>query len=131
MNYVDKVLYKVKISPNNLLPYLLCLTVHVIKKLTFNRHTTGTGTDSLHGCLYEHSNVYCGLPCGGMLVSSVLFANDTVLLAESAEDMKRSLQCLQPWCEEWSVELNGEKSALMHMKNRRVDRCAATFKMSL
>ena len=29
-----------------------------------------------------------------------------------------------------SVEINWEKSALMHMRNRRVDRCAATFKMS-
>ena len=54
------------------------------------------GTDSIRGCLYERSNVYCGVLCGGMLVSSVLFADVTVLLAESAEDMRRSLQCLQP-----------------------------------
>ena len=65
-----------------------------------------------------------------MLVSSVLFADDTVLLAESAEDMRRSPQYLQHWCEEWSMEINGEKSALMHMRNRRVDRCAAIFKTS-
>ena len=128
MNYVDKVLYKVKISPNNLLPYLFCLTVHVIKKLTFNRARVQT----VHTDACMNIVMYTvAFQCGGVLVSSVLFANDTVLLAESAEDMKRSLQCLQPWCEEWSVELNGEKSALMHMKNRRVDRCAATFKMSL
>ena len=48
-------------------------------------------TDSIHGCLYERSNVYCGVLCSGMLVSSVLFADDTVLLAESAEDMRRSM----------------------------------------
>ena len=29
----------------------------------------------------------CGVLCQGMLVSSLLFADDTVLLAESAEDM--------------------------------------------
>ena len=96
----------------------------------FNKRSTGMGTDSLRRCLYKHSNVYCGGLCGGMLVSSVLFADDTVLLAESAEDMRRSLQCLQPWCEEWSVEINGEKSALIHMSNKRVDRCVDTFKMS-
>ena len=69
----------------------------------------------------------CGALCGGMRVSSLLFADDTVLLAESAEDMRRSLQCLQSWCEEWSMEINGEKSAMMHMRKRRVDRCAATW----
>ena len=36
----------------------------------------------------------CGL-CGGMLVSSLLFTDDIVLLAESAEDMRRSLQCVR------------------------------------
>ena len=58
-------------------------------------------------CLYINSLVSelkgrdCGVLCGGMLVSSLLFADDTVLLAESAENMRRSLQSLQSWCEEW------------------------------
>ena len=73
----------------------------------------------------------CGVRCGGMLVSSLLFADDTVLLAESAEDMKRSLQCLQSWCEEWSVEINVEKSAMMHMRKRRVNRCSVTFEIGV
>ncbi len=42
---------------------------------------------------------------------SLLFADNTVMLAESAEDMRKSLQCLQTWCEEWSVEINVEKTA--------------------
>ena len=36
----------------------------------------------------------CGVLCCGMQVSSLLFADDTVLLAENAEDIRRSLQCL-------------------------------------
>ena len=50
----------------------------------------------------------------------MLFADDTVLLAEKAVDMKRNLQCLQSWCEERSVEINVEKSVMMHMRKRRV-----------
>ena len=73
----------------------------------------------------------CGVLCQGMLVSSLLFADDTVLLAESAEDMRKSLQCLQSWCEEWSVRINVEKSAMMHIRKKRVDRCAATFKIGM
>ena len=50
------------------------------------------------------------------VVPGLLFADDTALLAESADDMRKSLQCLQSWCEKWSVEKNVEKSAVMHMK---------------
>ena len=73
----------------------------------------------------------CGVVCGGMLVSSLLFVDDTVFLAENAEDMRRSLQCLQSWCEEWSMEINVEKSDMMYMRKKRVDRCAATFKIGM
>ena len=47
---------------------------------------------------------------------SLLFADDTALLAGNAEDMKRSPQCLQAWHEGWSVKANVEKSAVMHMR---------------
>ena len=47
--------------------------------------------------------------CGEIMVPGLLFADDTVLLAESADDMRKSLQCLQRWCEKWSVEINVKK----------------------
>ena len=61
----------------------------------------------------------CGVLCGGM--PSLLFADDTALLAENAKIMRRSLQCLQAWCERRSVEINMMKSAVMHMRKRGVD----------
>ena len=39
------------------------------------------------------------------MVPGLLFADDRALLAESADDMRKSLQCLQSWCEKWSVEM--------------------------
>ena len=51
----------------------------------------------------------CGVVCGEIMVPGLLFADDTVLLAESADDMRKSLQCLQRWCEKWSVEINVKK----------------------
>ena len=48
---------------------------------------------------------------------SLLFADDKALLAENAENMRRSLQCLQAWCERWSVEINVMKSAVIHNNN--------------
>ena len=34
-------------------------------------------------------------------------------------------------CEEWSVEINVEKSAMIHMRKKRVDRCAAAFNIDM
>ena len=67
--------------------------------------------------------------CGEVLVPGLLFADDTTLMAESDEEMKKSLQCLQSWCEKWSVEINVGKSAGMHMRKRGVDRCSSIFQI--
>ena len=56
------------------------------------------------------------------MVSSLLFVNDTALLAENVEDMKRS-----PLYEKWSVEINEEKSVTMHMRKIGADRCSDTL----
>ena len=45
--------------------------------------------------------------------------------------MRRSLQCLQAWCERWSVEINVMKSAVMHMRKRGVDRCSNAFNIGM
>ena len=37
--------------------------------------------------------------CSETMVPGMLFAGDTALLAESADDMRKSLQCLLSWCE--------------------------------
>lgn len=70
----------------------------------------------------------CGELCGKVLARcSLLFADDTVLLAGNAKDIKRSLQCLQTWYERWSVEANVERSAVMHMRIRGMGRCSDSF----
>ena len=67
--------------------------------------------------------------CGKIMVPGLLFADDTALLAESADDMRKSLQCLQSWCEKWSVEINVEKSAVMHMRKRGIKKCVDQFRI--
>ena len=41
----------------------------------------------------------CGVVCGDVMVPGLLFADDTALLTESADNMRKSFQCLQSWCE--------------------------------
>ena len=46
----------------------------------------------------------CGVPCGSDMVPGLLFADDTSLIASDREGLKRSLDVLVKWCEEWGVK---------------------------
>ena len=53
-------------------------------------------------------------------------ADDAVLLAENEEQVKRGLKVLEEWCKEWGVEVNVEKSGVMHIR-RGIKRTVETF----
>ena len=52
------------------------------------------------------------------MVTALLYADDAVLLAENEEQVKRGLKVLEEWCKEWAVEVNVEKSGVMHIRRR-------------
>ena len=51
-----------------------------------------------------------GVECRGQMVTTLLHADDAVMLAENEEQVKRGLKVLKEWCKEWGVEVNVEKS---------------------
>ena len=55
-----------------------------------------------------------GVECSGQLITALLYADDTVLFAESEEEMR----VLSEWCREWSLEVNAEKCGVMHIRKR-------------
>ena len=58
------------------------------------------------------------MKCRKQLISALLHADDTVILAEDEKLMRRGLEVLMEWCDEWSVEVNVEKSGIMHMRRK-------------
>ena len=52
------------------------------------------------------------------LISVLLYADDAVILAEDEKLMKWGLEVLMEWCDEWSVEVNVEKSGVMYMRRK-------------
>ena len=65
--------------------------------------------------------------CRGRMVTALLYADDAVLFAENEEEVKRGLKVLEEWCKEWGVEVNVEKSGVMHIRRRGVKRTVETF----
>ena len=67
------------------------------------------------------------LSAGWRMVTALLYADDAVLLAENEEQVKRGLKVLEEWCKEWKVEVNVEKSGVMHIRRRVLRRLRILF----
>lgn len=54
-----------------------------------------------------------GVPVDGELLQLLLFADDIVLFADSAEELQRMLEVLEGYCRKWRFEINVGKSKVM------------------
>ena len=63
-----------------------------------------------------------GVKCGSKLIFMFLYEDDAVIVAEDEKSMRLGLNVLMEWCREWSVEVNGEKCGVMHMRRKVVKR---------
>ena len=53
------------------------------------------------------------------ILNLLLYADDIVLLAETEEDMQSLLLIVQNWCQKWRLEVNLEKTNILHVRNKR------------
>ncbi|CAL4094820.1 unnamed protein product, partial [Meganyctiphanes norvegica] len=49
----------------------------------------------------------------------LLFADDTVILAESANELQLALDALQDYCRIWKLKINVDKSKIIRFSKRR------------
>ena len=60
--------------------------------------------------LYLQENVDSGLSLNDLTLLLLLFADDMVLLGSSPEDLQRSFDKLNEYCNLWGLEVNTEKN---------------------
>lgn len=60
-----------------------------------------------------------GVDLGGELLRLLLYADDLTLLASSAADLQRLLQCLQEFCDTYQMRVNVAKCAVVVFGKRR------------
>ena len=65
-----------------------------------------------------------GVKSGSKLISMLLYADDVVIFAKDEKSMRLGLM---GWCREWSVEVNGEKNGVMHMRRKGVKKTEEKF----
>ena len=68
----------------------------------------------------ELKKTSCGVECGGDVIPGLLFADDTSLFASDGPGIRKSLDVLVRWCDEWGVKINVQKSGIMHIQPNTV-----------
>ena len=81
---------------DNLSPVLFCLYINDLA-LTLKENNIGVNID-------------------GHTICILLYADDIVLLAENEKDLQTLLDITQDWCYKWKLNINVEKSKIMHFR---------------
>ena len=58
----------------------------------------------------------CGVPIGQEKCGILMYADDVVLIAESAEQLQENLNTLNTWTEQWRLSVNIGKTKMMHCR---------------
>ena len=76
---------------------------------------------------YKLKEAEVGVKCWKQLISVLLYEDEAVILAEEEKLMRWGLEVLMDWCDEWAVEINVEKSGIMHMRKKGMKRTVGRF----
>ena len=68
-----------------------------------------------------------GVKVGDETVCILLYADDIVLLAQSEEDLQIMLNIVSDWCCKWKLEVNEEKTQIVHFRKKSIERSNAIF----
>ena len=92
---------------DNLSPILFCLYINDLA-LTLKENNIGVNID-------------------GHTICILLYADDIVLLAENEKDLQTLLDITQDWCYKWKMNINVEKSKIMHFRQNKKKQSNVNF----
>ena len=69
-----------------------------------------------------------GIGCGEVNISALFYADDIVVIAESAKDLQFQLDTINDWCSKWRMELNQSKTKIIHFRPRTTTQTVYKFK---
>ena len=58
----------------------------------------------------------------------LLYADDVALIAPDENSLQRMLDVVNRWCRKWRMTLNGEKTKVLHLRNKTSPRSVFNFK---
>ena len=82
----------------------------------------------INDLLKEIKQSTIGVRVGDLVVSTLCYADDLVLLAESEIDLQTLFNIVSRWCSKWRMTINNDKTKVIHFRNKRDTVSKFTFK---
>ncbi len=76
----------------------------------------------------EINRLQCGVKVGENRISMLMYADDLVLLSNSALRLQQMLDCLTIWCKKWRMDINQKKTKIMHFRKKTTRRANFNFR---
>ena len=68
-----------------------------------------------------------GVRCGDMSVAALFYADDVVVLSETAKGLQNQLDIVSQWCSKWRMEINQSKTKILHFRPKSVNLTSYSF----
>ena len=72
-------------------------------------------------------NLCTGISVKGENVCLLMYADDLVLLARNERELQCMLNVLNDWCSKWQVNINSEKSQIVHFRAKCIEKNSVNF----
>ena len=74
------------------------------------------------------NSIQAGIECGKHMVSTLLYADDIVILAPDEDRLERLPRIVESWCHRWNMNLNLSKTNIVHFRKRKGIKSRSTHK---
>ena len=74
----------------------------------------------INDLIVEINSAGKGVRCGDTTVSALFYADDIVVLSESVTGLQTQLDTVNNWCAKWRLELNQDKTKIIHFRPKSV-----------
>ena len=75
------------------------------------------------------NSLNCGVNIDGRNISCLLYADDIAIFSESEKGLQRMLSYLSTWCNKWRLQVNTEKTKIIHFRKKKTERSTCEFKL--
>ncbi len=71
----------------------------------------------INDLIKELKNSEIGVKVGDLVICTLAYADDIVLIADNPHDLQKLLNILYSWCNKWRFIVNPAKSNIVHFRN--------------
>ena len=82
----------------------------------------------INDLIIDLNSMDSGVDINGRRVCCLLYADDIVIFCNTESDLQKLLDRAHRWCYKWKMQINHEKSNIVHFRRKRVNRSSRRFK---